>query len=63
MGIDPKLTDQLLVNYKTLADIAGQNGLLKQLAKAVLERAMHAELTGHLRAADRGPAPDTLDGV
>jgi putative transposase len=48
MGIDPKLIDQLLVNYKTPADIAGENGLLKQLTKAVLERAMGAELTGHL---------------
>jgi putative transposase len=48
MGIDPKLIDQLLANYKTPEEIAGENGLLKQLTKAVLERAMHAELTGHL---------------
>jgi putative transposase len=48
MGIDPKLIDQLLANYKTPEDIAGENGLLKQLTKAVLERAMQAELTGHL---------------
>jgi putative transposase len=48
MAIDPKLIDQLLVGYKKPEDIAGENGLLKQLTKAVLERALQAELTGHL---------------
>jgi putative transposase len=48
MEIDPKLIDQLLTNYRTPEAIAGENGLLKQLTKAVLERAMQAELTGHL---------------
>lgn len=48
MGIDPKLIDQLLANYKSPEEIAGENGLLKQLTKAVLERALQAELTGHL---------------
>ncbi len=48
MGIDPKLIDQLLVGYKKPEEIAGENGLLKQLTKAVIERALQAELTGHL---------------
>jgi putative transposase len=48
MPIDNKLIDNLLKDYKTPEDILGDNGLLKQLTKAVLERAMRAELTEHL---------------
>ncbi|MCA1850396.1 MAG: IS256 family transposase [Acidobacteria bacterium] len=48
MPIDNKLIDDLLKDYKTPEEILGDNGLLKQLTKAVLERAMHAELTEHL---------------
>jgi len=42
------LIDQLLVDYKKPADILGENGLLKQLTKAVLERALQTELAVHL---------------
>jgi putative transposase len=48
MAIDLKLIDQLLVNYKKPEDIIGENGLLKQLTKALLERALQAELTEHV---------------
>lgn len=51
MAIDPidtKLIDTLLAGYKKPEDIIGKNGLLKQLTKALLERAMHAELTEHV---------------
>lgn len=48
MPIDNKLIDNLLKEYKTPEEILGDNGLLKQLTKAVLERAMQAELTAHL---------------
>jgi putative transposase len=48
MAIDPKLIDQLLANYKEPEEIIGENGLLKQLTKAILERALSAELTDHL---------------
>lgn len=48
MPIDPKLIDQLLGDYKKPEDIIGENGLLKQLTKAVLERALQAEMTEHL---------------
>jgi putative transposase len=34
--------------YKNLEDTIGKNGLLKQLTKALLERAMNAELTEHV---------------
>jgi putative transposase len=48
MPIDNKLIDHLLKDYKTPEEILGDNGLIKQLTKAVPERAMQAELTEHL---------------
>jgi putative transposase len=48
MSIRPELLDELLKDYKKPEDITGENGLLKQLTKAVLERALGAELTQHL---------------
>ncbi len=45
-GLEAAL-DELLKGKKT-EEIVGPNGLLKQLAKALLERAMNAELTHHL---------------
>ena len=48
MAINHKLIDELLANYQKPEDIIGKNGLLKQLTKALLERAMNAELTEHL---------------
>jgi putative transposase len=48
MGLDGKLIDELLAGRSTVAEIAGENGLLKQLTKAILERALAAELTAHL---------------
>jgi len=56
MPIDNKLIDNLLKDYKTPEDILGDNGLLKQLTKAVLERAMQAELTNHLGYEPHDPA-------
>ena len=44
MAIDLELIDKLLTDYKTPEEIIGKNGLLKQLTKAVLERALRAEL-------------------
>ena len=54
--IDPKIVEQLLIGYKKPEDIIGENGLLKQLTKAVLERALQAELTGHLGYEKHDPA-------
>ena len=48
MAIDLDLIDKLLADYKKPEDIIGENGLLKQLTKALLERAMQAEMTDHL---------------
>lgn len=46
--IDPKLIDQLLKDYQSPEDVLGENGILKQFTRAILERAMAAELTTHL---------------
>jgi putative transposase len=48
MTVNNNLIDQLLKDDQKPEDILGENGLLKQLTKAVLERAMQAELTHHL---------------
>ena len=48
MSIDKELIDKLLENYEKPEDVIGENGLLKQLTKAVVERAMEAELTHHV---------------
>src|SRR5947208_1515754 len=56
MAIDKTLIDQLLTDYKKPEDIIGENGLLKQLTKAILERALQAELTEHLGFEKHDPA-------
>ena len=47
-SIDNELIDNLLKDYKKPADLIGENGLLKQLTKQLLERAMAAEMTEHV---------------
>jgi putative transposase len=48
MSIDKELIDKLLEGYQKPEDVVGENGLLKQLTKAIVERAMEAELTHHV---------------
>ena len=48
MAITKEVLDELLKDYKGPEDITGPNGLLKQLSKAVIERAMQAEMTEQL---------------
>jgi putative transposase len=43
-----ELIDALLSDYKKPEDLIGENGLLKQLTKALVERALQAEMTDHL---------------
>lgn len=47
-SINPDLIDELLKDYQKPEDIIGDNGLLKQLTKAILERALESELTHEL---------------
>ena len=46
--LPPDLIDQLLANYKKPEDLIGEDGLLKQLTKALVERALAAEMAEHL---------------
>src|SRR5215472_8305702 len=55
MAIDKTRIDQLLKDYKHPEEIIGENGLLKQLTKAVLERALEAEMSEHLGYAKHAP--------
>src|SRR5438445_13560533 len=48
MALDKELIDKLLEGYEKPEDLIGENGLLKQLTKALVERALNAELTHHL---------------
>ena len=48
MEIKKEVLDELIKDYKKPEDLIGETGLLKQLTKALLERAMGAELTQHL---------------
>jgi len=46
--IRPDLIDELLKDYEKPEDIIGEGGILKQLTKAILERALESELTNQL---------------
>ncbi len=52
----PELLDELLADYETPEDLLGDEGLFKQLKKALLERALGAELTDHLGYEKGDPA-------
>ena len=46
--IRPELLDDLLKDYQKPEDLLGQDGLLQQLTKTLVERALSSELTQHL---------------
>jgi len=48
MTVTNELIDSLLADYKTPEDLIGENGLLKQLTKRLVERALQAEMAQHL---------------
>ena len=48
MPIKPEHLDELLAGYEKPEDLLGEDGLFKRLKKALLERALGAELTHHL---------------
>ena len=61
------LIDSLLANYKKPEDLIGEHGLLKQLTKALVERALQAELAEHLGHAKHDtvthPSGNTRNGT
>lgn len=56
MATTDELLDALMKDYKKPEDLIGENGLLKQLTKRLLERAMQAEMTEHLGYSKHAPA-------
>lgn len=74
MPVTPELLDQLLKDYQSPDDLLGDDGLLQQLTKALVERALQGELTHHLGYAKHaaegkntgnsrnGTSPKTLKG-
>src|SRR3954454_21115352 len=57
MRIKQEVIDELLKDYKKPEDVLGENGLLKRLTKALLERALNAEMTHHLGYEKHEPGP------
>jgi len=66
MTIPDDLLDSLMKDYKNPEDLIGETGLLKQLTKQLLERAMQAEMTDHLgyekNAPSRNKSGNTRNG-
>lgn len=56
MVIKKELLDELFASVENPQDLMGEDGLLKELKKALLERAMNAELDEHLGYAKNDPA-------
>jgi putative transposase len=56
MEIKKEVLDELIKGYEKPEDLIGESGLLKQLTKALIERAMNAELTHHLGYEKHDPA-------
>lgn len=56
-----ELLDELLKDDKTAADIFGRDGLLKQLTKRLVERALEGELTDHLGYPKHAPVAKLSD--
>ena len=52
--ISDELIDALLANYEKPGDLLGKNGILEQLTKRVVERALEAEMSHHLGYAKHG---------
>ena len=61
-----RLLDELLKGCKSPEDIPGKHGVLRQMTKRMVERALAAEMTEHLGYAphERGeqPRPNTRNG-
>ena len=48
IAISDKLLDELLKDYPPPEDLLGQNGIMRELKKRLIERAQEAEISYHL---------------
>ncbi|MBS4062113.1 MAG: transposase, partial [Bacteroidetes bacterium] len=55
MTVSNELIDSLLADYRRPEDLIGEHGLLKQLTKKLVERALEAEMAEHLGHARNEP--------
>jgi len=55
-GIPAELLDEILKDYEKPEDLLGKDGIFDQLKKAVMERALGAELTEHLGYEEGDPS-------
>lgn len=66
MTASNELIDSLLADYKKPEDLIGEHGLLKQLTRKLVERALEAEMAEHLgharNEAVANPAGNTRNG-
>ena len=58
--VPKELIDSLLAGYKKPEDLIGENGLLKQLTKLLVEKALDAEMTEHLGHDKNHPIQNAL---
>lgn len=58
-ALPKNLIDSLLAGYKKPEDLIGEQGLLKQLTKALVERALEVEMEAHLGHAKNEPVTNT----
>ena len=61
MAIDKDILDRLLADYKNPEDLTGESGVLRQLTKALMERALEAEMATHLGYEKHDPAVKPSD--
>ena len=61
MAIKDELLDKLLEGYEKPEDILGQDGIFQELKKALVEKALGAELTHHL-GYEKGEKPERKVG-
>jgi putative transposase len=47
-AVPEELLDSLLADYRKPEDLIGENGLLKQLTKLLVENALEAEMADHV---------------
>ena len=57
------LLDHVIAHYKQPSDLIGENGMLKQLTKAVFEAALKAEMAQHLGHAQHGSVGNDTSNV
>lgn len=57
--VPEELLSSLLANYKKPEDLVGENGLLKQLTRLLVEKALDAEMTEHLGHGRHAPVANT----